>query len=380
MHRTSKFSLCCLAILLLPTGGRSIIDGTDAAPGEFPWIAGIVRRNVAAPGLVGGGTLVGDQWVLTAAHSVRDLPVSILEVWLGATALDDAASRQTRGVLAVYVHPEFETDNGTSVNDLALLLLDQPVTTIAPLGLLGNPGDLPVGEAVRVAGWGISEVGVVEPTNDLQRAGAEVISNASAAMTFGSVIEPVHLAAKDPAEIACPCVGDSGGPLVATISGTDRLVGLVSFGSLDCDPALPTVYTRVSSYLTWIGESLDLTSSPPGMVLSGKGRAITNGGKAKVASGADFGELRRPGSRRTRSFAVSNAGVGLLTVRSVSLTGRAFSLRATPPSILGSGGDGTMRVTFDAPRKGKRHRGAVRLLTNDPATPLFLLRVEARVR
>lgn len=380
MHRTFKFSLCCLAILLLPTGGRSIIDGTDAAPGEFPWIAGIVRRDVAAPGLVGGGTLVGDQWVLTAAHSVQNLTASVLEIWLGATALDDPLSRQKLGVLAVYVHPDFETESGTSVNDLALLLLDQPVTTITPLGLLQNPGDLPVGEAVRVAGWGISEVGVVEPTNDLQRAGAEVISNASAAMTFGSVIEPVHLAAKDPADIACPCVGDSGGPLVATISGTDRLVGLVSFGSLDCDPALPTIYTRVSSYLTWIEESLDLTAFPPAMRLSGKGRSIPNGARAKSANGTDFGELRRPGARRTRSFEVANAGAGLLTVRSVALTGRAFSLRATQPSIFGAGGRGAIRVAFDAPRKGKRHRGLVRLFSNDPVTPIFQIRVEARVR
>jgi len=373
-------SLLCLLILLSPTGARSIIDGTDAAPGEFPWMAGIVRRDVPAPGLVGGGTLVGDQWVLTAAHSVYDLAATNLEVWLGVTALDDTVSRQSRGVLAVYVHPDFATDNGTSVNDLAMLLLDRPMTTITPLGLVANPLDLTTGDAVKVAGWGISMVGDTAPTNELQRADADLLSNASAAMTFGSVIEPVHLAAKDPAEIACPCVGDSGGPLVKNLSGTDRLAGLVSFGSLDCDPTLPTIYTRIPSFAPWIEESLALTAAPSAISIRGKGRAIGSGAMAKGANGTDFGELRGPRARRTRAFPVANTGAGLLTVRSVTVSGRGFSLRTAPATILGAGGSGTMKVTFVAPARGKRHQGRIQLLTNDPANPVFLLRVGATVR
>lgn len=373
-------TLLCLLLLLFPTGARSIIDGTDAAPGEFPWIAGIVRRDVPAPGLVGGGTLVGDQWVLTAAHSVYDLAATNLEVSLGVTALDDTVSRQSRGVLAVYVHPDFATDNGTSVNDLAMLLLDRPVTSITPLGLVTNPLDLTTGDAVRVAGWGISMVGDTQPTNELQRADADLLSNASAAMVFGSVIEPVHLAAKDPAETACPCVGDSGGPLVKNLSGTDYLAGLVSFGSLDCDPALPTIYTRIPSFAPWIGESLALTAAPSSISIQGKGRTIASGSKAKGANGSDFGEMRGPRARRTRAFSLANAGAGLLTVRSVTVSGRGFSLRTVPATILATGGSGTMKVTFVAPARGKRHQGRIQLFTNDPVTPVFLLRVGASVR
>lgn len=370
----------CLLILFLPSGARSIIDGTDAAPGEFPWIAGIVRRDVAAPGLVGGGTLVGDQWVLTAAHSVSDLTATNLEVWLGVTALDDTISRQERGVLAVYVHPDFATNNGTSVNDLAMLLLERPVTTIPPLGLITHPADLATGDAVRVAGWGISTVGGTEPTNRLQRAPAAIVSNATAAMTFGSAIEPVHLAAMDPAEIGTPCVGDSGGPLVKNLSGTDRLAGLVSFGSLDCDPSLPTIYTRIPSFAPWIEESLALTAAPSSISIRGKGRALASGAKAKGANGSDFGELRGPRARRSRAFAVASAGAGLLTVRSVTVSGRGFSMRTAPAAILAAGASGTMQVSFVAPARGKRHQGRIHLFTNDPATPVFLLRVAASVR
>jgi secreted trypsin-like serine protease len=372
--------LLCLLILLSPTGARSIIDGTDAASGEFPWMAGIVRRDVAAPGLVGGGTLVGDQWVLTAAHSVYDLTATNLEVWLGVTALDDTVSRQSRRVLAVYVHPDFATDNGTSVNDLAMLLLDRPITTITPLGLVTNPADLATGDAVRLAGWGVSTVGATEPTNELQRADADILSNASAAMTFGSVIELVHLAAKDPAETACPCVGDSGGPLVKNLSGTDYLAGLVSFGSLDCDPTLPTIYTRIPSFAPWIGESLALTAAPSSISIEGKGRVIASGAKAKGVNGSDFGELRGPRARRTGAFSVANVGAGLLTVRSATVSGRGFSLRTAPATIVAAGESGKLKVSFVAPARGKRHQARIQLFTNDPETPVFLLRVGATVR
>ncbi|PAW64712.1 MAG: hypothetical protein B9S36_01955 [Verrucomicrobiia bacterium Tous-C2TDCM] len=369
-----------LLTLLLPTGGQSIIEGTDAAPGEFPWIAGIVRRDVPSPGLVGGGSLVGDQWVLTAAHSVDGLEVTNLEVWLGITALDDTATRQSRGVLAVYLHPDFAKDGGTSVNDLAMLLLDRPVTTITPLGLVTNPAHLSTGDSVRVAGWGASVSGDPSPTNQLRRAGVELLSQATAAMVFGSVIGSTHLAAKDPAEVASPCVGDSGGPLVKSLSGTDYLAGLVSFGSLDCDPALPTIYTHIPSFASWIGESLALTAAPSSILIEGRSRVISSGAGSERANGTDFGELRGPRARRTRVFSLANSGAGLLTVGSVKGSGRGFSVRPLPAPLVATGGKVAMRVVFIAPARGKRHKGQIQLLTNDPVTPVFLLRLAASVR
>ncbi|MCB1205286.1 MAG: trypsin-like serine protease, partial [Verrucomicrobiae bacterium] len=191
-----------LFLLVLSSPGfraRAILGGSDAAEGEFPWIAGIVRRDVPAPGLIGGGSLVGDQWVITAAHSVDGLQASDLEVWLGITDLNDTASRLSAKVLAIHIHPDFVSENGTSVNDLALLLLDRRVSSILPIPLVEDEGDLGEGAPVQTAGWGTTMNGMNEPSQLLQRADAEIVSQMSATSVFGGVINSTHLPAKDPA-------------------------------------------------------------------------------------------------------------------------------------------------------------------------------------
>ncbi|MGH0185620.1 UNVERIFIED_CONTAM: hypothetical protein FKN15_018513 [Acipenser sinensis] len=47
-------------------------------------------------------------------------------------------------------------------------------------------------------------------------------------------------------------LGDSGGPLVCERSGTWDLVGIVSWGSQDCNVQAPAVYARVSALRSWI--------------------------------------------------------------------------------------------------------------------------------
>jgi hypothetical protein len=55
-------------------------------------------------------------------------------------------------------------------------------------------------------------------------------------------------------------------------------------------------------------------------------------------------------------------------------------MRTAPATILAAGSSGTMQVSFVAPARGKRHQGRIHLFTNDPAMPVFLLRVAASVR
>ena len=52
------------------------------------------------------------------------------------------------------------------------------------------------------------------------------------------------------------CNGDSGSALIANLNGKMTVVGIVSFGKsrLPCDQS-PTVFTRVSSYLSFINNT-----------------------------------------------------------------------------------------------------------------------------
>jgi chymotrypsin len=52
--------------------------------------------------------------------------------------------------------------------------------------------------------------------------------------------------------MSCP-QSDTGGPLVLQIDGVYNLIGVVSFGfASGCEEGLPVVYSRVTSYLSWI--------------------------------------------------------------------------------------------------------------------------------
>merc|ERR1712130_896988 len=53
------------------------------------------------------------------------------------------------------------------------------------------------------------------------------------------------------------CQGDSGGPLICVEANTPVLRGIVSFGKGCGRPGLPGIYTRVSTYIDWIDETIE---------------------------------------------------------------------------------------------------------------------------
>lgn len=64
-----------------------IISGRDARRGQFPYYAFLLLSSGNDTSIC-GGTLISNQWVLTAAHCFDD-PIDVLQVNLGSTrALD----------------------------------------------------------------------------------------------------------------------------------------------------------------------------------------------------------------------------------------------------------------------------------------------------
>ena len=52
--------------------------------------------------------------------------------------------------------------------------------------------------------------------------------------------------------------GDSGGPLIEKRGGTYFLIGIVSYGVPCGVKDYPTIYTKVSRYMTWINSKVKL--------------------------------------------------------------------------------------------------------------------------
>uniref|UniRef100_A0A7N5P9W9 tryptase n=1 Tax=Ailuropoda melanoleuca TaxID=9646 RepID=A0A7N5P9W9_AILME len=255
-----------------PRVSGRIMSGQDAKVGQWPWQVSLREDGQH----VCGGSLITEDWVLTAAHCLdQKQPLSAYSVLLGSISSYPQAGepQELRSVAQFITHPEYLEKNNRA--DIALVQLASPVTfsdLILPV-CLPKPGD-PLGHGTWcwVTGWGNIDINLCK---DTQRSSSSSRSEYSTR---------AHLARRAPGEIAIilddmlcagfesgqkdACGGDSGGPLVCDIDGVWTQAGIVSWGS-DCGlPNRPGVYINVSMYTTWIARTiqssdLDMENSSP---------------------------------------------------------------------------------------------------------------------
>ncbi|XP_065358291.1 serine protease 1-like [Calliphora vicina] len=226
-----------------------ITNGHSASVGQFPYQVGLSLKLSATSSSWCGGSLIGNKWVLTAAHCTDG--VQSVTVYLGATVRTSAEVKHTVSKSDVIIHSGW--NSRTLKNDISLIKIPSTAYTAkikaVKLPSIASSYSTYAGDKVVASGWGRTSDASGVATN-LQWAVMQVISNTACAKTYGTTITSSNICVSTPSGVST-CQGDSGGPLVLESSKVQ--VGLTSFGSsAGCAKGYPAAFTRVTSYLDWI--------------------------------------------------------------------------------------------------------------------------------
>jgi secreted trypsin-like serine protease len=152
-----------------------------------------------------------------------------------------------RSLTAFTRHAGFVNDGNQGYpNDIATLAF----STITTNGntqfiAMASSGDF-AGQSCQITGWGRTSATSAIPIT-LQVGTMTVMTNAACASAWSSTqINSGHVCVQSSSVSACS--GDSGGPLECG----NQLVGATSWGQSQCSPSFPSVYTRITFFLSWI--------------------------------------------------------------------------------------------------------------------------------
>ncbi|XP_034657636.1 serine protease 1-like [Drosophila subobscura] len=249
--------LWCLLVAQLFIVGESnqllrIVNGEQAKEGQFPYLVGLnIASKIPRRGSWCGGSIISDEWILTAAHCIK-LFQGKITIYYGSE------NRKIAKLLVVeenniHRHPKFrKIVHNNYRHDIALIrtpkvkFTDNIQSIPLPSPVDGNRWTKP-GTSVIAAGWG-SDVLKGDSVDRLNWIKLEITDESNCERVYGNVEGKLCVSADKKKSV---CSGDSGGPLVP--EDENKLIGITSFVSATgCDSGMPVAFTNVIDYLDWI--------------------------------------------------------------------------------------------------------------------------------
>ncbi|XP_028978874.2 tryptase-2-like [Esox lucius] len=243
--------------LFVPQARSSIIGGEEAYKGKWPWMAYLKTSSAEGNTLNCGGSLLNEDWVLTAAHCVDpdDVVPEKSYVLLGVHSLEELEDPDVvvRAISQVVIHPDYKFLSNGPVNDIALVKVNQSVALTKLVGRVKLPetdDNFSSASECWVTGWGETTDGAPRD-GILQQLNIPIVSKKDCLKVYPH-LSSNFMCAGDRKGGMDTCVGDAGGPLVCVSAGEFLQVGIIGFRPSCTTRPYPGLYTRVASYLDFI--------------------------------------------------------------------------------------------------------------------------------
>ncbi|XP_076987133.1 kallikrein-10 [Tamandua tetradactyla] len=241
--------------VLLPrndTGRDTAASGAPCPRGSQPWQVSLF----SGLSFHCAGVLVGENWVLTAAHCWTKKP---LWARIGDDHLLLLQGEQLRRAIRAVPHPRYRLGSGpllprrTDEHDLMLLKLGRPavpgprVQTVQLPYSCAKPRD-----QCQIAGWATTAARRVKYNKGLSCSQVTILTPNECEVFYPGVItKNMMCAGLDQGQD--PCQSDSGGPLICD----ETLQGIHSWGAYPCGSVQhPAVYTQICRYIQWIKKTM----------------------------------------------------------------------------------------------------------------------------
>jgi len=258
-------SLAFAAALAAPAEeiNPTIVGGSNAAPGQFPFIVSLQWTILGVAAHICGGSIIGPNWALSAAHCVTEIPqFGRIDLLVGAhnMAVAGEATRARHEVAQTILHPDWTPGPQVGPDDLVLMRPSTPfVFNVRVRAVrLPAPGNIPT-TALTLSGWGATNPAGTAAATILQHAVKPTITITQCRNAFfalglnGNLVDDTNFCTGPLTGGLSACSGDSGGPLVYGNAPNEIIEGVVSWGVIPCGSVgAPSVYKRVSAYYNWI--------------------------------------------------------------------------------------------------------------------------------